>query len=170
MLLQVDTRQKRGHHKAKEKWFAENGITTVSSKLLVGDYALPSKMKISVDTKASISELYTNLIQQHDRFHNECTLAQEAGIKLYILIENNEGVSCVEDLKNWENPLMLKYWKTKKNAQKTGAKVPKPPVSNVQLIKIIHAMSRDYGVEFLFCKPEDAGMEIIRLLNGEGDE
>ena len=168
MLIQVDTRQKKNHHKMKEKWFEEHGIKCVSARLLVGDYAIPSKMNVSVDTKASISELYGNLIQQHDRFHRECVLAQEAGIKLYILIENKSGVTCVDDVMKWNNPQMFRYYKARRLAKVNGEKEPKPPASNLQLIKIMHSMTRDYGVEFLFCKPQEAGAKVLELL-GESD-
>lgn len=167
MIIQSDTRQKKGHHKAKEKWFAQNGIRVVPGAMLVGDYQIPSKGNISVDTKANISELYGNLIQQHDRFHNECVLAQDLGVKLYILIENKDGVKCVEDLKDWKNPQMLRYYRMRKMAQAKGVKEPKPPASNVQLIKIMHSMTRDYGVQFMFCTPNEAGKRVIELLTGE---
>lgn len=167
MIIQSDTRQKKKHHEIKEKYFAEQGIKIVNSKMLVGDYCIPSKGNVAVDTKANISELYSNLIQQHARFHNECVLAQEAGIKLYIVIENKDGIKCIEDVKNWKNPQMFKYYKERNKALKEGRKEPKPPASNIQLIKIMHSMTRDYGVEFLFCKPCEAGAEVIRLLTKE---
>lgn len=164
MIIQSDTRQKRKHHELKEKYFESQGHKIVHSKMLVGDYCIPSDGSVVVDTKADISELYGNLIQQHARFHNECVLAQEAGIKLFILIENKDGVKSVEDLKNWKNPQMLRYFKAKRKAEKSGAKPPKSPASNIQLIKIMHSMNRDYGVEFLFCDPEESGAKVIEIL------
>ncbi len=166
MIIQSDTRQKRKHHTVKEKYFESQGIRIIYSKMLVGDYCIPSKGDVVVDTKADISELYGNLIQQHDRFHNECVLAQEAGIKLYILIENKDGVKCVEDVKNWKNPQMFRYYKSRRKALENGEKEPKPPTSNVQLIKIMNSMTRDYGVEFRFCTPSEAGAKVIELLDG----
>lgn len=164
MLLQIDTRQKKNHHRAKEEWFAMNGIDTVPGKLLVGDYAIASKMNVVVDTKANISELYSNLIQQHTRFRNECVLAQKAGIKLYILVENTDGVACANDVKHWKNPQMIQYFRKCKLASLKGIAKPKPPATNIQLIKIMHSMNKSYGVEFVFCKPQDAGREVVKLL------
>ena len=163
-IIQCDTRQKRKHHETKEKYFIELGYKIINSKMLVGDYCIPSNGSVVVDTKADLSELYGNLIQQHERFHNECVLAQEAGIKLYILIENKDGIKCVDDVRNWKNPQMFRYYKARRLAKTNGQKEPKPPCSNVQLIKIMHSMTRDYGVEFLFCKPQEAGAEVLRLL------
>ena len=59
---------------------------------------------------------------------------------------------------------MFKYYKVKRKAEREGIKIPKPPASNIQLIKIMHSMSRDYGVEFVFTTPQDAGAEVIRIL------
>lgn len=163
-IIQCDSRQKRKHHDRKEQYFEQMGYKLVHSKMLVGDYCIPSNGSIAVDTKADMMELYGNLIQQHDRFHNECVLAQEAGIKLYILIENKDGIKNVDDVKNWKNPQMFKYYKAKRKAEREGVKIPKPPASNIQLTKIIHSMSRDYGVEFRFVSPEKSGEEVLRLL------
>lgn len=160
----MDTRQKKNHHKLKEQWFKEKGIECVSARLLVGDYAIPSRMNVSVDTKADLSELYSNLIQQHARFHNECVLAQKAGIKLYILIENKVGIRSIDDVIKWKNPQFFRYYKAKRKAERMGLKPPKEPASNVQLIKIMRSMNRDYGVEFRFCTPQESGSEVLRLL------
>lgn len=168
MIIQCDTRQKRKHHDAKERYFREQGHELVMSKMLVGDYCIPSNGSVVVDTKADLSELYSNLIQQHARFHNECVLAQKAGIKLYILIENKNGIKSVEDVIKWKNPQFFRYYKAKHKAERMGSKEPKPPASNVQLIKIMRSMTKDYGVEFVFTSPEKAGAEVLRLL-GKGE-
>ena len=168
-IIQCDTRQKmnKKHHKLKEQYFSDKGYTILRSKLAIGDYAIPSDMSRVVDTKQNCSELYTDLIQDHDRFHNEVVLAQECGIQLYILVENKEGFMKPEDILKWKNPQMFRYYKAKKLAEKNGTKPPKPPASNLQLIKIMHSMNRDYGVEFLFCRTHDAGEMIVKLLAGE---
>lgn len=164
MIIQCDTRQKRKHHDLKERYFESLGHELVHSKMLCGDYCVPSNGSVVVDTKADLSELYSNLIQQHARFHNECTLAQRAGIKLHILIENKNGIKCVDDVTKWKNPQFFRYYKAKRKAERMGLKEPKSPASNVQLIKIMHSMTRDYGVEFHFCTPQESGAEVLRLL------
>lgn len=158
-ILLEDSRQQHGKHDHKNKWFEENGIEIKRTKLLVGDYTLPANQSVCVDTKKDCMELYSNLIQDHERFRRECMLAQECGIKLIILVENKNGITDVNGLKEWKNPLMFKYWKAKKQGNKR-----KPPASNVSLIKIMHSMKRDYGVDFQFCSPEEAGQKIINLL------
>lgn len=169
MIIQADTRQKKKHHTVKEKYFADNGIKVVNSKMLVGDYCIPGE-KIAVDTKANITELYGNLIQDHQRFKNECILAQECGMQLIILIENKDGVKEIRDIAKWKNPQMLKYWKAVKIAKKNNQKPPKPPASNVQLIKMMSTMQKKYGVKFMFCTPDEAGAKVVELLGGNMQE
>ena len=59
MILQVDSRQQAGKHKAKHDYFESLGIKLVISKMLVGDYCVPSNGSVVVDTKKDILELYT---------------------------------------------------------------------------------------------------------------
>lgn len=169
MIIQIDSRQKmnKKHHKMKEKWFTDNGHIIVKSKCLVGDYVCPSNGSISVDTKQNCSELYSNLIQDHARFHNECVLAKECGIKLIILVENTDGFTKPDDIMKWKNPQMYRYWNACRKAQKNKTGKPKPPASNLQLLKIMNSMSKDYGVEFQFCRPEQAAERIVHLLGGD---
>ncbi len=158
MILQVDSRQQSGKHKLKHDYFESLGIKLVVSKMLVGDYCIPSNGSVVVDTKKDMTELYGDIIQQHERFRNECILAQEAGIKLYILVENTNSIETLKDIgtDKWKNPLWFKYYKYKKG---------KPPVKNITLMKMLYTMQEKYGVEFVFCSPEDAGKKVLELLN-----
>lgn len=168
MIIQIDTRQQmhKKHHEIKEQWLLTNGHEIVHSKCLIGDYVCPSNGSVAVDTKQSCTELYSDLIQDHRRFHDECVNAQKYGIKLYILVENKDGFTEPRDILYWKNPQYFRYFKAKRKAEKNGEKIPKPPASNAQLLKIMSSMHRDYGVEFLFCATEDAGAKIVELLGG----
>lgn len=191
MKIIEDVAQKANKHENKREYFSKNGIECVRVPLPVGDYILSNEKvedviqrkekrgipvkkmdllgtyDICVDTKCSCRELYSDLIQQHARFHDEVHLAMNNGIKLIILTENKDGITDVESFKDWKNPQMFRYYRAKKKAEQAGEKPPKPPASNVQLVKIMNSMTRDYGVEFLFCKPNESGAEVIRLLTGE---
>ena len=159
MIIQEDTRQKQKHHIRKEQWFESHGIKIVHSKCIVGDYIIPSDGSISVDTKKDIGELYQNLVQSHNRFVSECNLADELGIKLYILVENEDGIKCLDDVLNWKNPQYFVYLKR----QRQGVKC-KPPVSNISLIKMARTIEKKYGCTFLFCSPLESAERIYRLL------
>ena len=168
-IIQIDTRQQmnRKHHLLKEKYFESQGYTIVKSKMLVGDYCLPGKLNVAVDTKKDLTELYSNLIQDHERFRAEADLALKCGIKLYVLIEDNNGFTALEDIKRWKNPQYLRWLKTKRMAERMGKPIPRPPASNVQLLKIMHSMTRDHGVTFEIVPQHLCGKRILELLNGE---
>lgn len=174
-VIQTDTRQKmnKKHHKIKEQWFKDNGWTVVHSKTLVGDYVIPSNGSIAVDSKQNLQEVYSDLIQDHERFRREADLAVEAGIKLYILIEEPK-MKCLEDVKRWDNPRLHRYNKIKYmhrigRWQNVPEPKGKPPVDNITLLKIMSTFAKKHGVEWVFCPTEKAGQKIIELLGGAGE-
>ena len=185
-----DMAQKANKHENKRQYFNNIGVKCLRLPLPIGDYIVVNdkvkdvlsrkekrgipikKMDLlgtydtCVDTKFSIGELYSDLIQQHARFHDEVHLAMNNNVKLVILVEYKDNITKIEDVKSWENPRIYQYYRARKKAQANGSKEPKPPASNIQLIKIMHSMNRDYGVEFMFCTPEESGKKIVELLTG----
>lgn len=172
MTLLEDVNNKVGQHENISKWCEENGITLRRQKLNVGDYQLTPPL--SVDTKRGLAEIYSDIVSDHERFRNECIRAQEDGIHLVFLIEDEE-ITNMEEAKHWENPRITK-WEREYGfilrAQKAGKmmsyKVPKPPVSSERLVGMMEAMSMKYGCSFCFCHPDDTGRRIIEILTGKG--
>lgn len=172
MIIQEDTRQQIRKHDRKHQWFDANGIQIVRSKLLCGDYSLPNKTDVAVDTKQNMGEVYSNLIQDHERFRAEADLAKECGIKLYVLVETYD-VKTLDGVRQWRNPRYIQWMKIH-SAHKNGAmlwkKIPqKPPANSQTLWKIMKAMAEDHGVNWVFCTPEDAGAMIVKLLTEGSD-
>ena len=259
MILISDQGQKVGQHNIKENYWKSQGIEVIRMPLSSGDYILMNdkiqdvldrkrkrnlevkKMdtlgcfNVSVDTKMDMGETYSCLIQGHDRFRDELLLAQNNGIKLYILTENTDGITCIEDVAEWFNPRLplwekdvrkifieiqkqhykhdnamtffdkrdidircgmedeipkdfdrfvyrqyfkqlkcisieeiLLYFKSKKVAEYlklNDIKIKKKPAESKQLVKSMLSMREKYGVEFLFCTPEESGAMVIELLN-----
>ena len=174
MILLCDTRQQANKHKMKDAWFEQNGIEVRRTKLYVGDYTLPADQSVCVDTKNSIDELAQDVCSksQHERFRNELLRSQEAGIQLYILVENESFtirgknvespyISRLEDLHKWINP---RLW-----IRKNGRQVYPNATRGITLQKACYTMQKKYGVEFVFCTPQDAGAKIIELLGGNQD-
>lgn len=153
MTIIEDTRQQRGKHDLKAAYFEQAGVKVIRSKLPVGDYALLNDLSVIVDTKKSIQEIIGNVTKDHARFVRECDFAEENGIMLYILIEDNK-VTCIEDLYGWYN-FRLKF-----SPQATRGST---------LAKILHGIEVRHGVSFQFCKKEDAGKRILELLGGPPD-
>lgn len=153
MVILEDTRQQSKKHLAKHKWFEENGIEVVRTKLAVGDYTLPTDQSICIDTKHSLLEVCGNVTQQHRRFVEELDLAKKLGIQLFILCEE-KNVHTLEDVKQWKNPRLRKSPKA---------------LTGETLYKILKTIEERHGCRFLFCMKEDAGRRIIELLSANQD-
>lgn len=200
MVIAVDKAQKEGKHDLKHNQIISMGHELVFLPLPVGDYVLVDdrvsevvkrrgdklkKMDLlavsrrSIDTKYGMEEVYGCLIGKgsHERFRDECILAQQAGIELTILVESAPEVSCLEDVKRWRNWKQL-YAYCRRNHIKTGQGMmdriddfvahggQKPPVDGEQLYKAMRTSAERYGYRWAFCRPGDTGKAIIYLLTG----
>lgn len=173
MILLEDTRQQTGKHDLKHKWFEEHGVEIRRTKLYCGDYTLPTNQSICIDSKQSCMELIQDMQTDHVRFRSELQRAQEAGIKLYILVENdfqwisqkknifNTPVRCIKDLYRWKNPRAF-IFKNGKQAYPNCAK-------GSWLAKCCTTCEDKYGCKFVFCKPDESAEMIIKILQGGGD-
>ena len=136
---------------------------------LIGD------IKVAVDRKNSIDEICGNVCSTargHERFRDECILAQKCGCKFYVLVED-ENIKNLDDLEHWVNPREKKYFVMKARQDK-GYKLkyplPKqPPASGKTLAKALRTMQEKYGIEVVFAKPKDAARVMVELLTEEGD-
>lgn len=104
MVIQIDSREKaRAITKIVEE-FDRQGIKHPVSKLLVGDYMNYDNPRLIVDRKQNLSELCSNVCQDHERFKRELYRAQEHGIKIIFLVEHGKGIRRLADVIWWENP------------------------------------------------------------------
>lgn len=149
MIVQIDTREKEKAIEKIQKTFEEKGIKTVSSKMYVGDYQNLQNGSVVVDRKQNLSEICSNVCQQHERFKAELIRAQKAGIKIFILCEHGKDIKTIEDVKNWVNPRLKKSPKAL-----TGEK----------LYKIMKTQEAKYGITYLFCDKEETGEKILEIL------
>lgn len=214
-IILEDKAQKEGEHTSKNDYFISKGISVQRVPLPVGDYIFANdkvldvisrknkrgislkKMDflgtydVCVDTKFDIQELVSDICgKSHERFRDECILAQNNGIKLYVLVENQGGeikytrglrnhtVRNLEELKKWINPRLhikknsseiIGFWKNGKPRYK---KIPMFPnaTTGMTLCKACSTMQAKYGVEFIFCSPDEAGERILSLLNVKQEE
>jgi len=149
MIVQIDTREKEKAIEKIQKTFEKKGIKTVSSKMYVGDYQNLQNGSVVIDRKQNLSEICSNVCQQHERFKAELIRAQEAGIKIFILCEHGKDIKTIEDVKNWVNPRLKKSPKAL-----TGEK----------LYKIMKTQEAKYGITYLFCDKEETGEKILEIL------
>ena len=149
MIIQEDTRQKVDKHNHKHEWFASSGVTVIRSKLPFGDYApVPP---VSIDTKENMDEIANNICgKEHKRFIAECKGARDAGCQLFILVENDVGISDITQVHKWINPRVIYSPKC---------------VQGPRLQKAMETISERYGVIFLFGTPEQSGEIITGILS-----
>ena len=151
-----DTRQQAGEHEEKHEWWGREGVSVVRCKLAWGDYILAPPA--SVDTKRNIAELAQNIDQQHDRFKAECIGARDAGCRLVILVENENGVRSLADLAGWRESAV--DFAKRKNAVRR--------IEGARLAKACATMQRRYGVRFEFCAPGESAARIVEILTEGG--
>ena len=141
--LQIDSREKKNEHILR--YFDRHGIDYEIRKLDIGDYMLDGGA-ISIDTKRSVDELASNMLNRNDhaRFLREAKRAADSGIKLIVLLETSK-YKAIPDLREWRS----KY---------SG-------ISGRSLIDAVYKTHISYGVEFLFCPKISTGRRIIELLS-----
>lgn len=167
MIILADTRQQINKHKNIDQQLEKLGYIINRTKLYCGDYTLPANQSICIDSKQGLQECCSNLCQQHERFRAECERAQEAGIKLIILVEE-KNINSLDDVAKWQNP-RLKNWCYVHAVQKKGKMLYKkiakqPPINSERLAKTMQTMTDKYGVEWQFCNKKHTGKRIIEIL------
>ena len=161
MIIQIDSREKARAIKNIVAEFDRQGITHPVSKLMVGDYMNYDNPRLIIDRKQNLSELCSNVCQDHDRFRRELILAQKNEIQLVFLVEHGKGIENLKDVIWWDNPRRFKRIKNKSGIWED---VETKAMQGEVLYKILCTQERKYGCRFLFCDKEDTGKEIIRIL------
>lgn len=190
MKILVDTGQQKKKHDLKHKCLENLGAELEIVPLPVGDYVcvndkvsdclrrkksreIPVKKmdllgtyEVTVDTKRNLQEVIGNICgKQHARFRDECILAKNNGIQLYVLVENEDGVLSLSDLYMWENPrAKMQKWITGHSGERRKVFLSPDATKGESLAKAMETMQEKYGVSFQFCGPEEAGAKILELL------
>ena len=161
-IIVIDSREKERAIKLIKKYFDDNNIKYISSKLFCGDYQFLSNGYRVVDRKQNLSELCSNVCQDHDRFRRELILAKENGIQLIILCEHGKDIQSLEDVIFWKNPRSEKRKKIDGKWQTVHTNAMKGDV----LYKILTTLEEKYGVRFEFCDKDETGRKIVEILGG----
>ena len=172
MVIIHDTRDQNGKHKNVERYLIEHGHEIVRSKMYVGDISKLTDQSVCIDLKGmGLQEVYSNLVQQHERFKAECIRAQNASIRLIILVEE-DGITDLDGVTTWDNPRIRQYADlvmAHSRGKRLSKKLPsRPPISSQRLCNMMRVMSARYGVEWQFCRKEDAGKRVVEILQGGG--
>ena len=161
MFIQIDSREKARAIKKIVEEFERRGISHPVSKLMVGDYMNYDNPRLIIDRKQNLSELCSNVCQDHERFRRELILAKENEIQIIFLVEHGKGIERLSDVVWWENP---RRFKRIKDVSGKWTDVETKAMQGETLYKILCTQERKYGCRFLFCEKEDTGKEIIRIL------
>ena len=161
MIIQIDSREKARAIKKIVEEFERQDISHPVSKLMVGDYMNYDNPRLIIDRKQNLSELCSNVCQDHERFRRELILAKENEIQIIFLVEHGKGIERLSDVVWWENP---RRFKRIKDASGKWTDVETKAMQGETLYKILCTQERKYGCRFLFCEKKDTGKEIIRIL------
>ena len=171
-VLLEDTRNPVEKHKNVHRWAEANDVTIIRTKLLVGDYTLPTDQSVCVDTKSGMQEVYSNVVQEHERFRRELELALQAGVKLIVLVEEGD-VPDLAAVVHWKNPRRERWFRVnaahKAGKLKNVKQAKTPPLSSDRLFQMMQTMAERYGCEWRFCGKDRTGAVIWELLNQTGD-
>jgi len=159
MILYMDTRQQEGKHELKIQYWKSQGIELVTKKLDYGDYMLEGNDTLSIDTKKDFTEIEGNLIHDHKRLVRECDRAEEAGVRLIFVVENECGICNLAQVDSWQNPRYW-AWKFKHDRGYKG----KECTSGPKLRRIMETFERRHNATFLFTSPEQSGRLVLDLL------
>lgn len=167
MIIQIDSREKARAIKKIVEEFERQGVSHPVSKLMVGDYMNYDNPRLIIDRKQNLSELCSNVCQDHERFRRELILAKENEIQIIFLVEHGKGIERLSDVVWWENP---RRFKRIKDVSGKWMDVETKAMQGETLYKILCTQERKYGCRFLFCEKKDTGKEIIRLLRDCNDK
>ena len=146
-----DTRNKIDKNTHIREYFDKQGIQLIRTKMLVGDFTLPTKQDVCIDLKKDIQELIGDLTSQHERFKRELQLSKQCNIKLIILIQD-EKVTCINDLYTWYN------WRLKNSPKATKRS------TLAKMLYTIENNTEDYNCQFIFTKKSECGAKILEIL------
>ena len=153
MTIWVDSKEHAHAIKPILAEFDRQGVQHFVSKLPQADYMSLDNPMLLIDRKR-ILELTRNVIPPDlSRFAAELERAKKYGQHIVVLCENDDGITCLNDVIHWKNPRL---------------KQSPMAVSGERLFRILSTMQNNhekYDVEFQFCDKKDTGKRIIEILS-----
>ena len=127
------------------------------------------RLHIPENVMSKLQDLY---VKHHGFFHRGLLRAKHYGVKLYIVVENMDGVGSIDDLFRWVNPRLLIMKNStiqigwNRNGTPKYKRIQKYPnaMKGETLAKACMTMELKYGCKFLFCRPEESAELIMQLL------
>lgn len=171
--------KKKGKTKecVKEFYLNENSTEEILN-LCLEQYKIVNQGEFSITREKVLieNEFLRLYLKRHGFFHRGLKRAQNNNIQLVVLVENTNGIACIEDLFKWVNPRsqifindkskIIGYWG---NGNPRYARIQQFPnaTKGQTLAKALLTMQSKYGVKFKFCTPEEAGKRVLEILQGD---
>lgn len=174
-MIWEDTRQQAGKHGHVEAWMSSHGVDFAprARALPFGDYVRDGS-NVAVDTKKDVQELAMDCGRDHARFVRECVRAQEAGWRLYVLVEQHPEYNDRSKLARWVSSVcrrchlrMRRICDGPRSVGGMRCARGARPMQGDTLAKIMDTMERKYEVRFMFCAKRDTARVICGLLGVE---
>ena len=162
--IRVDTREKDNLYILRD--FKKYHFAYVEEKLDEGDYETSDNPNCVIDLKNGIAEVQKNIAgneKQRTRFLNEVLRCKEKGKKLIVLIREPK-IYAIGGVQYWKSPKAWRYNKKKKIWENK----PLTKVSGKFIMKVMERYRDEYGIEWKFCKPDDAARAIVGILRKNG--
>ena len=170
-VILADTRNQVDDFVVKE--LERLGYTVRRTTLPFGDFALMDNITHAVDIKSSsggVIEVAKNICSSdHARLRREILKCAEWGGEICFLVANNDGITNIEQLKDWQSPCYK--WNVKKDGVVVHRKgEPLTRVKGETLMKAIKTIcepnhyKQGLTVRFTFVAKEKAGAKIIQIL------
>lgn len=153
-MIIIDTREQANTHILR--YLDKNGIEHCDNVLDFGDY-LNTENGVVVERKKNFTELAGNCGKGHARFKRELERMDDAGGKMFVLVEQEGGFDA---LATWENP----RGKVKQRTLKKGGVKPVQPMSGAQIAAICKRWEERHNVEFVFCSKRESPQKLCTLL------
>lgn len=154
-MIIIDSREKPKAIKGIVKYFDDNSIEHMTSKLLIGDYMEYSRPELVIDRKQNIAELAKNCTVDHERFRRELERVKKVGARLIVLVEQNKykakdewiKVETVIDLLRWSSPYSV--------------------VKGEKIYRVLASWEAKYPLTVEFCDKRSTGKTIVEILNAD---
>lgn len=153
------------------KNYTQSDIERVIDEFKVDKTCMYTLKYEKIRIEDALQDLY---VGRRGFFHRGLKRAQKHNVKLYILIENEDGIKSIEDVFKWQNPRIHRYNKIAymHNIGK-WQNIPLPkskPTTGDTLAKAMITMEKKYGVTFCFCNHIEAGERVLSILNVKQEE
>ena len=137
MIIQIDSREKERAIKKIVKYFEDNGIKYIESKLYAGDYIDIENPFLIIDRKQNIREIATNSTTEQARLNEEMEKVKYIGGHMIFLIEQDsidgEPIESLDDIMLW------------------SPKKGQGSVSGMRVYRELSKWTYKYPVSFAFC-------------------